>query len=657
MKLGWYWRRLRRMSPSEIAGRARDAHLRRTWRRRWKSARTPAVRRVGSTFVGTLPVLDPADLPTLAREKMTAAANELLDGHWLVFGRPHPRLGAEPDWFVDASSGRASPKDSYTFDIPHRDESRIGNIKYIWEPSRHHHLTLLAAAYAVNGDERYAHRIAEHLQSWWRENPFLTGPHWLSGIEIGIRLISWVWIRRLLHGWSGAAALFEDNPQFVEQLYRHQQWLAALPSRGSSANNHLAAEAAGQFAASSAFPLFEESASWRTRSAEELRREVTAQTFPSGLNRELATEYQGLVLELLLVAAIEGELTGHSLGVVVWERIRAMTDAIAAILDVAGKPPRQGDGDDASGLLFDFPEYNRWLALLSTGQVLFGRLHWWPALPDADLRTSIWTLGVSVPPLPQNRPAERPNIFPDAGHVYLRSLAHGKEVWCRCDHGPHGFLSIAAHAHADALAIELRVDGVDILTDPGTYCYHGEPEWRRYFRSTLGHNTLELLGQDQSVSGGPFLWIGHAQSKLLDVTGLENRAPAASWRAEHSGYVGRGGPEHRRTVTLDRGTNRLTVVDEIHHSRVKLIPARLTFHLGPSVDCRLADAVAKLSWPGGSGQIELPESLTWSLHRGENDPPLGWFSEAFGRKSPASTLVGMGNVSDGAEFVTRLQID
>lgn len=658
MKLGWYWRRLRRMSPAEIAGRTRDSIVRRTWRRRWrKPAAVPVnAQRIASVFAAISPI-NAVELPPAARERLLIAAREVLEGHWRVFGRPHPRLGAEPDWFVDASSGLSAPADSYAFDIPFRNEARIGNIKYIWEPSRHHHLTLLAAAYAASGDDRFARRVADHLQSWWRGNPFLTGPHWVSGIEIGIRLISWVWIRRLLHGWKDVSNIFEKNPVFLEQLYRHQQWLAALPSRGSSANNHLVAEAAGQFAASTAFPVFRQSDAWRAKAARTLQHEATAQTFPGGINRELATEYQGLVLELFLVAAIEGELAGHSLGPVVWERIRAMTDAIAAILDVTGRPPRQGDGDDASALLLDIPEFNRWTALLSTGEVLFGRLGWWPAVPETDVRTSIWTREVKVPLLPQNRPAERPNILSDAGHVYLRSTANGREVWCRCDHGPHGFLSIAAHGHADALAVELRVDGVDVLADPGTYCYHGEPEWREYFRSTRGHNTLELFGQDQSVSGGPFLWISQAQSELIEVSGLAEGAPAASWQAKHTGYMERGGPEHRRTVALDRGTSRLTITDEIHHSRVKLIPARLTFHLGPGVDCRIVSNVAKLSWQGGSGQIELPEGLVWSLHRGESDPPLGWYSEAFGRKSPASTLVGVGDVSNGTEIVTRLQID
>ncbi len=63
--------------------------------------------------------------------------------------------------------------------------------------SRHHHITVLAAAWWLTQDERYAEAAADQLRSWWRANPFLTGVHWTSGIEAGVRLISWAWIRRL----------------------------------------------------------------------------------------------------------------------------------------------------------------------------------------------------------------------------------------------------------------------------------------------------------------------------------------------------------------------------------------------------------------------------------------------------------------------------
>ena len=119
--------------------------------------------------------------------------------------------------------------------------------------------------------------------------------------------------------------------------------------------------------------------------------------------------------------------------------------------------------------------------------------------------------------------------------VLLRSRPEdGPEIWCRCDGGPHGFLSIAAHAHADALSVEVRHDGIDILADPGTYCYHGEPEWRQWFRSTAAHNTLEISRVSQSESGGPFLWTTHARATTLAFDLAER--PVQTWSAEHDGY-------------------------------------------------------------------------------------------------------------------------
>src|SRR5205823_10492447 len=129
---------------------------------------------------------------------------------------------------------------------------------------------------------------------------------------------------------------------------------------------------------------------------------------------------------------------------------------------------------------------------------------WWPR-PAADAgSTVIGALAGAARDIP-GRTAQRPWRFADAGTTVLRTTSRqAPEIWCRCDGGPHGFLSIAAHAHADALSVEVRYGGVDILADPGTYCYHGEPEWRSYFRSTIAHNTVELDRQSQSSAGGPF---------------------------------------------------------------------------------------------------------------------------------------------------------
>ncbi|MFF3937302.1 alginate lyase family protein [Streptomyces phaeofaciens] len=644
---GWYLRRLSRMGPREVGGRVGDT----VRRRRWRSARPDCPSVTGARFTAVLPAGTVASVPPDAAKRLIAEADRLMDGHAEYFGVERDDL-ADPDWWYDPKTGRRAPW-GYAFDVPYRDEDAVGDIKQIWELSRHQYLTVLAAAYAVTGDDRYAERVAAHLRSWWKANAPLRGVHWTSGIELGIRLLSWVWVRRLLDGWPGAAGLFEGNPVALQQIWHHQRWLAAFPSRGSSANNHIIAEAAGQFAAACAFGWFPSSARWRADALRSLERHLRGNTFGSGLNRELATEYHGLVLELGLAAVAEADAAGVPVPVSIRQTLLRMTDALAAVVDGRLRPPRQGDADDGHGLVVDGTGTDRWASLLATGDALFGRLDWWPTVTGTDLRTPL--LAALVRPYAQDasapavsRPASRPAHFADAGMTILRGP---EEIWCRCDGGPHGFLSIAAHAHADALSVEVRHDGVDVLADPGTYCYHGQPAWRQYFRSTLGHNTLQLDGADQSVSGGPFLWTRQARSRVL-VADTSDEA-VARWSAEHDGYRD---TVHRRRVELTAASRELRVVDEVRGPRRAV---RLAFHLGPAIAADLAGNRALLTWTRDgedrSAALDLPGQLDWRAHRGESDPPLGWYSAGFGRKEPATTLVGTGFTDGTQGFTTVLR--
>ncbi|MFE4869181.1 alginate lyase family protein [Streptomyces sp. NPDC056682] len=644
---GWYLRRLSRMGPREVGGRVGDA----VRRRRWRSARPECPSVTGARFTTALPAGTIATVSPDAAKRLIAQADRLMDGHAEFFGVARHDM-ADPDWWCDPKTGRRAPW-GYAFDVAYRNEDAVGDIKQIWELSRHQYLTVLAAAYAITGNERYAERVAKHLRSWWSANPPLRGAHWISGIELGIRLLSWVWIRRLLDGWPGVAELFEDNPVARKQIWHHQRWLAAFPSRGSSANNHVIAEAAGQFAAACAFGWFPSSARWRADALRSLERNLRGNTFASGLNRELATEYHGLVLELGLAAVAEADAASVPVPASIRLVLLRMTDALAAIVDSRLRPPRQGDADDGHGLIVDGAGTDRWASLLATGDAVFGRLAWWPAVTGTDVRTPL--LAALIRPYSKDdtapsvtRPASRPSHFADAGMTILRGP---EEIWCRCDAGPHGFLSIAAHAHADALSVEVRHDGVDVLADPGTFCYHGQPEWRQYFRSTLGHNTLQLDGADQSVSGGPFLWTRHARSRVLvaDTT----HTGVARWCAEHDGYQN---SVHRRRVELTSAAKELSVVDEVHGPRRAV---RLAFHLGPAVAADLVGNRAVLTWlrdgEGRSAVLDLPEQLRWRAHRGETDPPLGWYSAGFGRKEPATALVGTGFADGAAGFTTVLR--
>ena len=329
---------------------------------------------------------------------------------------------ADPDWFLDPVTGRRAPDRRLAFRVHHRDEAETGNIKQVWEMSRHHHLTVLAAAWWLTQDERYAEAAASQLRSWWAANPFLTGVHWTSGIEAGIRLISWAWIRRLLDEWPKVGDLFEHNDDAIRQIAWHQEFLAAFPSRGSSANNHVIAEAAGWLVAACAFPWYRRSDRWRRNAGALLEHELAANTFDDGLNRELATDYHRFVFELGLLAAVEADANGYPLSEATWERLGRMLDAGAAILDATGRPPRQGDGDEGRALVVDGPERDPWATVLGSGVALLGAPDWSPSFAGAVEAHLIGALGRPHHP---PRPPVRPRRFADAGLVLLRSRPRG----------------------------------------------------------------------------------------------------------------------------------------------------------------------------------------------------------------------------------------
>ena len=422
-RIGWYARRAAGMSPAEMAWRARDQALRLAWsRRQVRREEIPAILPLpGGTrrFTAVLPPDTAGRVTESAKAAGLAAADQLMKGEWEVLGVVRTDL-MMPDWFRDPVTGRRSSSDRYAFRINHRSEEQTGNVKQVWEISRLQHLTLLATAWFVTGDEAYACRVAAQLRSWWRDNPFLSGIHWTNGIEVGIRLISLAWIRRLLDDWPGAADLFEDDKLAVQQIRWHQQYLAAFRSRGSSANNHVIAEAAGQLVACCAFPWFPESERWLRNSARLLERELLRNTFPSGIGRELASDYQRFVAELGLLAAVEAEAADRPLSTAVWQRLCAMIDSAAALVDQRLRPPRQGDGDDGRAVLLDAPTPDSWASLLALGEALFGRLDWWPPVAADAASTIISSLAGATRDI-QGRPMARPSRFADAGITLLRA--------------------------------------------------------------------------------------------------------------------------------------------------------------------------------------------------------------------------------------------
>ena len=73
--------------------------------------------------------------------------------------------------------------------------------------------------------------------------------------------------------------------------------------------------------------------------------------------------------------------------------------------------------------------------------------------------------------------------FPDFGLYLMVSQRMFLSIRC----GGVGQNGNGGHAHNDALSIELQIDGIDRITDPGSYLYTPLPEIRNAYRSVKAH--------------------------------------------------------------------------------------------------------------------------------------------------------------------------
>lgn len=268
---------------------------------------------------------------------------------------------------------------------------------------------------------------------------------------------------------------------------------------------------------------------------------------------------------------------------------------------------------------------------------------------------AFWLLGAEgrrrFERMPNAASTLRSRALPSSGYYLLQSGDRDdpSSVSLLFDCGELGFSSLAAHGHADALSVCLRVGGRDVLVDPGTYDYFTYAPWRTYFRSTRAHNTVMIDDRDQSEMLGSFLWGQRARGRCLH---WEATPEGGIVVGEHDGYVRLRRPViHRRAVALTKGE--LRVEDELLARGAH--DAAQYWHFAESCEVRAAaDQVFEVTHEKGRLTMQTSEALTWRLHRGSEHPILGWVSRGYHRKSPSWTLVGRGRFHGAVTLATCL---
>jgi hypothetical protein len=650
----WYLKRLRSMSGAEIAYRIR---------RGVKVLSTSLVANdipPRDEHASDLRFLPP--FVALSPDQLIAAAERIVAGRFSFFDLEDVELGNPPQWNRDPLTHRVADTSRRAHTLDYRDERVVGNIKYLWEQNRHLHLPTLAQAYVVTGDPRYADTIQSHIDSWIEQCPVGRGANWASALEPAIRLINWSITWQLLGGWrarlfvSETGAAFRDR--WLRSVYEQARMIVDNPSKFSSANNHLIGECAGVYVSATTWPLWADLRRWGERCREVLEVECLRQNAPDGGNREQAFAYQTFVLDFLILAGLAARAHGEDFSPLYWRRVEMMIDFLASMTDAAGRLPMIGDADD--GLVVKLapePGFSTHRSLIATGALLFSRPDLAAKAGTVDGKTvtlfgvqAVRTLGKLKA---RARSAFRPKLqFTDSGYYLMGSgFDTPDEVRLLVDCGPLGYLSIAAHGHADALSFTLGIGDREILVDPGTYAYHSEPDWRRYFRSTSAHNTVGIDGQDQSVQAGNFMWMQHARARCIEFAVGAGRQ---RFVGEHTGYDRLTDPViHRREITFDPAQQLIAVSDMLRCDGDHT--AKRFWHFAE--DCEVERTETGLRIIAGRTQVlmeALEELDKVEIHRAGSAQQGGWVSRRFGCKVPSTTVVWQSAVRGVTVLRTRL---
>ncbi len=639
MDIKWYYHRLQTMSVPEIFYRISQFLQKRKEKKKLvaffpdvKLAKLPQ------------PVLAPLVLPYDNYQPV-------LDIFGISFNYQAPI-----NWHLDIASGKEFPK-TFAKDIDIRTD-KFGSAKHVWEVNRLQFLTRIAMQYRATGDADYLKQFQEITESWISENPYLQGVNWYSNIEVNLRLITWFLSWEILD----VNQIIQQNKDFrdfveknwIPSIYLHCLYNYDNPSKFSSANNHLISEYAGLFIAAS-FWKFNESKKWLTYAKAGLEKEIIKQHSENGINKEEAAEYIQFITDFFLLPYVVGEKTNNIFSSGYKKMLKKICYYIYHLMDTKGNIPFYGDEDDGKTFILYHNQYfNNFKSILTSGAIIFNDPKLKRKSNGFDSRNAI-LFGKEgekhFAALAEDNAWEESVFFKEEGHCILKKQTDKKEIYLHFDAAPLGFLSIAAHGHADALSWVMYVDGYPVFVDSGTYVYHTDPDWRKYFMGTLSHNTIRVDYTDQAKITGPTMWADHYKAGIIEMRSNNHEDYI---KAFHTGYITLG-VKHERELYFDKQNEKIVIKDHVFCKEPHFF--EMPLHVHPDANIKIVAPNEFMITNGKSRAVllKVDEKLKPSVLSGQSDPILGWYSPSFQKKIKGQTIYNT-ITSASTTFTTEIYI-
>jgi len=477
-------------------------------------------------------------------------ANQVLNKEFTIFGEI-VNFNRNVDWFHGFDGDyRWKLKCSEKIDIrPSQNKHNI-DVKYVWELNRHQFLPYLGFAYYYTGDEKYAEAFKELILDWRRKNPPLYGINWVSGLEISIRLISWIFS---LYFFRESKQINNSDffPKMLNSMVQHAYYLKHFYTRRSF--NHTIGDLTGVYIFSKIFENYKTCNKWEKKFSELLKKQIQLQIRTDGVNIEQSINYHKFVLEFFsLFILINPNLKKENEGRLVKEMCMYLMHTIKPRY----KFPLVGDIDDGKVLLLTMKERQKYFDLLNLGASLFE----FQELKFITKRLSpITTLLLGSPDklkqLNSIEPTKKRIYFDKSGYYIARNNWTNKANYIFVDFGQFGPQN-AAHSHSDITNIVYCYKGKEIIIDSGTYTYNKSWKDRNYLRGSKAHNIVVIDGYDQAIASNWFGW----EDKPRIKRNIKEDASNTYLSCIHDGYRGF---LVERIITLNKNIDEIRIQDKI----------------------------------------------------------------------------------------------
>ncbi len=464
------------------------------------------------------------------------------------------------DWQLDFKSRFRWREADWHRDVRYGDVAGV-DVKVPWELARMQHLPQLALAAAAGlvPPAQAVREFRNQALDFIAANPPGWGVNWCNAMEVAIRVSNWLIARDLFlaAGFSFDAAF--DAVLRASALDHGRHVAANLEWHPRYRGNHYLADVAG-LVFCGAYLEGDEADGWLAFGIRELEAETARQFNRDGSGFEASTCYHRLSGEIVSFATAAAlalpparlkrlarlsrrsicpqhglharplDSAGTPFRSAHFETLRRVALFTLAATKPGGRVVQVGDNDSGRFAKLAWAERggeedhldHRHLAAaihaLPGGSGAEGLppratgMGWEEALREvglaegADTRRRLLARG---PGLTRNLVCA---AFPDFGLYVLRS----DRLWLSVRCGEACIEPLGAHAHNDQLAIELVLDGEEIVRDPGSFVYTPAPALRNAYRSAAAHDVPRIAGREPaSLEDGLFQLRGRTGARCL----------------------------------------------------------------------------------------------------------------------------------------------